>query len=71
MAAVITHSDLGAQENKYVTIFIFFPSTCQEVMGLDAMILVFLMLSFKQVFHQEAFLVSLHFLPLGWCHLHI
>ena len=47
MAAVITHSDLGAQENKYVTIFIFFPSTCHEVMGLDAMILVFLMLSFK------------------------
>ena len=38
MGAVTICSDFGAQENK----------DCQEVMGPDAMILVFWMLSFKQ-----------------------
>ena len=37
MAAVIIHSDFGAQEKKFVTVPIYLP----EVMGLDAMILVF------------------------------
>ena len=32
---------------KSLTVFIVFPSICQEVMELDAMILVFWMLSFK------------------------
>ena len=52
-----------------------FPSVCHEVMGLDAMILVFWMLNFKPTFftllfhfHQEA-LVPLHFLPLQWHYL--
>ena len=46
-------------------------------MGLDAMILVFWMLSFKPAFPFFSFtfikssLVPLHFLPQGWCHLHI
>ena len=47
MAAVIIHSDFGAQENKIRHCFQFFPSTCHEVTGLDALILVFLMLIFK------------------------
>ena len=40
-AAVAVHSDFGAQENKICHCFNFFPSICYEVMGLDAMILVF------------------------------
>ena len=42
MAAVTICSDFGAQENKICHCFHFFPSICHEVMGLDAMILVFL-----------------------------
>ena len=48
-----------------------------EVMGPDAMILVFWMLSFKPAFSLSFSLASrvstvpLLFLPLGWCHLHI
>ena len=34
---------------KSVTVSIVSPSICHEVMGLDAMIFVFLMLSFKQI----------------------
>ena len=40
MAAVTIYSDFGAQE-KSVTISIVSPSICHEVMGLDAMIIVF------------------------------
>ena len=46
---------------KSLTVFIVSPSICHEVMGPDAMILVFWMLSFKPIFfiflfhfHQEA-----------------
>ena len=46
MAAVTICSDFGAQENK-VTVSIVSPCICCEVMGPDAMILVFRMLSFK------------------------
>ena len=35
------HSDLGTKENEICHCFHFFPSTCREVMGLDAMILIF------------------------------
>ena len=49
MAAVTIHSDFWAQEIKYLPLFLFFP-ICHEMMGPDAMILVFLMLSFKQHF---------------------
>ena len=60
--------------NKSATVS---PSISHEVMGLDAMILVFWMLSFKQAFSLSSFtfikkLFSfLHFLPWVWCHLHI
>ena len=40
-AAVTIHSDFGPQENKVVTVSIVSPSFFHEVMGLDAMILVF------------------------------
>ena len=77
MATVTIRSDFGAQENK-VLLFPLFPLLfCQEVMGLDAMILVFGMLSLSQPSHSplsplsRGSLVPLHFLPLGWYHLHI
>ena len=41
VAAVTIHSDLGTKENEICHCFHFFPSTCREVMGLDAMILIF------------------------------
>ena len=50
MATVTIDSDFGAQENKICHCFIFFPSICCEVMGLDAMILVFWVVSFKPTF---------------------
>ena len=55
MPTVTIHSDLGAQENKVCHCFHFFPSILHEVMGLDAMILVFWMLSFKPVFSLSSF----------------
>ena len=55
MAAVTICSDFGAQENKSVTVSIVFPSVCHEVMGPDAMILVFWMLSFKPTFSLSSF----------------
>ena len=62
---------------KTVTVSIIFPSICHEVMGWEAMILVFWMLSFKPTFSLSSFtfikicLIPLCFLPWGWCHLHI
>ena len=41
MAAVTIYSDFGAQENKVCHCFHFFPIYLHEVMGPDAMILVF------------------------------
>ena len=40
---------------KSVTVSVVFPSICHEVMGLDAMILVFWMLSFKPTFLFSSF----------------
>ena len=61
MAAVIIRNDFGAPEIKSLTVSTVSPAICHEVMGLDAMILVFWMLSFKPVsftllfhFDQEA-----------------
>ena len=45
----------GAQENKVCHCFHCFSSTFHEVMGLDAMILVFWMLSFKPTFSIPSF----------------
>ena len=50
MAAVTICNDFGAQEKKFCHCFHFPPSICHEVMGLDAMILVFWMLNFKPAF---------------------
>ena len=47
MAVVTSHNDFGAQEKRSLTVSIVSPSICHEVMGLDAMILVFQMLSFN------------------------
>ena len=44
MAAITILSDFGAQEDKSLTASIVSPSISHEVMGLDAMILVFRML---------------------------
>ena len=61
MAAVTICSDFGAQENKSVIVSTFSAFICYEVMGPDAMILVFLNVEFKTSFfsllfhpHQEA-----------------
>ena len=68
---------LEPKKIKSVTVSIFVPSICHEVMGLNALILVFWMLSCKPVFHSSfspssrGLLVPLHFLLQGWCHLHI
>ena len=62
---------------KSVTVPTFSPSICNEVMGPDAMILVFWMLSFKHTFSFSSFtfikgLFSSSSLSLKvWCHLHI
>ena len=55
MAAVTTCSDFGAQKYKVWHCFHYFPSICHEVMGLDAMILVFWMLSYKPNFSLSSF----------------
>ena len=47
MAVVTIHSDFDPKKRKSVTASTFPPSICHEVMGPDAMILVFWMLSFK------------------------
>ena len=50
---------------------------CHEVMGLDAMVLIFECLLSSQLFHSplspssRGSLIPLHFLPLKWYHLHI
>ena len=57
--------------------FYFFPSICHEMREPDAIIFIFWMLRFKPTFcsplppSSRGSLVPLHFLPLGWCHLHI
>ena len=55
MAAVTIHSDYGGQENKICHCFHVFPSICHEVMGADAMILIFWMLNFKPAFSLSSF----------------
>ena len=64
------------EPRKIKSVSIFSPSICHEVMGPDPMILVFWVLSFKPSFPLSSFLfikrlIPLHFMPLGWYHLHI
>ena len=55
MTAVTVHSDFGAQEKKVCHRFHFSQFICHEMMGLDAMILVFWMLRFKPAFSLSSF----------------
>ena len=55
MAAITTSSDFGAPQNKIFHCFHCFPIYLHEVMGLDAMILVFWMLSIKSTFSLSSF----------------
>ena len=55
MAAVTICSDLEPKKIKSVTVSIISPSICHEVMGPDAMILDFWILSFKSAFSLSSF----------------
>ena len=55
MAAVTICCYLEPRKIKSVTVTIISPSICHEVMGLDAMILVFRMLNFKPAFSLSSF----------------
>ena len=55
MAAVTIHSDFRVQKRKSVTISTFSLSIHHEVMGPDAMILVFLIFSFKLAVSLSSF----------------
>ena len=55
MDAVNICSDFGNQKIKSVTVFIVSPTICHEVMELDAIILVFWMLSFNPIFSLSSF----------------
>ena len=74
MAVVTTRSDFGAPEEEICHYFHFSPSICHAVVGVDAMILVFLVSSLKPALSlspspsSRVFLVPLHFLPLEWYH---
>ena len=50
-------SDFAAKKIKSVSAFTVSPSLCHEVMGLDAMILVFWMLNFKPTFSPSSFYI--------------
>ena len=57
MGAVTVHSDFGAKKIKCVTLSIVPPCICPEVMGPDAMTLVFWMLSFQPDFSLSSFML--------------
>ena len=68
---------LEPKEIKSVTVSIVSASICHEVMGPDAMILIFESWVLRQLFHfpfslsSRCSLVPLHLLPIEWCHLHM
>ena len=62
---------LEPKKRKSVTVSIFSPSICHEVIKPDAMILVFWMLSFKPGFSLSSFTIIKNFLPLWWSHRYI
>ena len=55
MAVLTICSDFGDQKNKICLVSIVSPFICHEVMGSDAMILVFYMLSFKPTVSFSSF----------------
>ena len=61
MAVVTICRDFGTQENKVCHCFIVTLPICHAVMGLDAMIFVFWMLSFKPVLSLSSFTFSKRF----------
>ena len=77
MAAVTIRSDFRAQKEEICHCFHLSPSICHKVMGLDAMILVFLNGVLRRLFpspplpSSRGSLVPLHLLSLEWYHLHI
>ena len=77
MAAVTICNDFGAPQNKVSHCFYCFSIYCHELMGPDAMVLVFWMLSFKPTFSLSSFtfikrLFSSSLLSdIEWCYLHI
>ena len=77
MIVVTSYNDFGAQEKKSLTVSNISPSICHEMMGPDAMILVFWMLSFKLTFSLSSFTFikrlfsSSSLSAMGCCHLHI
>ena len=66
MASITICSDFGAQENKVFTVSIVSPSICHEVMGSEAMILVFWMLSFKPTFSLSSFTFIKRLFSCSW-----
>ena len=56
MAEVTFYSDFGAPKSEICLCSHFYPIFCCEVLGLDIMILVFLMLSFKPAFPLSSFM---------------
>ena len=68
---------LEPKKIKSATVCIFSPSICHEVMGLDAIIFIFWMLSFKPAFSLSSFTFikrlfsSLSLSVIRWWHLHI
>ena len=77
MAAVTIYSDFGAQKNKVWHCFHCFPIYFPWSDGTRCHDLRFLNWALSQLFHSpltlssRGFLAPLHFLPEGWCHLHI
>ena len=76
MAVVNICSDFGVPQNKFSHCFHCLPICLHEVMGPDAMILVFLILSFQPAFSLSFILIKRLFSAsslsaIGWCHLHI
>ena len=76
MAAVTIWSDFGAPQSKVCHCFHCFPSICHEVMGPDAMSLVFWMFRFKPDLSLSSFnfikrLFRSSLLSAIRCHLHI
>ena len=67
---------LEPKKIKFVTVSPFLPSFCHEAMGLDAIISAFECWVLSQLFHfplassSRSLLVSFHFLPSEWYHLH-
>ena len=57
---------LEPPKRKSLTVSTVFPSMCHEVMGLDAMILVFWMLSFKPTFSLSSFTVITRLFRPSW-----